>query len=172
MNPQILVAILIAISLIASAFIVASWTKGFKKRNRLIIACNIAEGTHEGSLTKFTDAALASRHLLVKFGSDVDHVAVNGAGDMPLGTVADDPDAAEALVSVDLLAVTGSTRRCVCSEAIALTDELYTAANGKVQNLPAGAGTYYKIGRPLQAGAADGAVIEFEPCYPVKVTVA
>jgi hypothetical protein len=141
------------------------------KRRGLVSAINIAEGTHAGSLTKKTDAAIATRFLLVKFGTDVNHIAVNGANDKPLGICPDEAAAAEEDKAVDLLGVAKSTLRCVASEAIAITDELYSAAGGKVQNLPAGAGTYYKVGRPLQAAGADGDVLEFEPCFPVAVVV-
>lgn len=166
--------ILLVLCTLAALLVVKTWAKGFRRPSRLglVPSCNIAEGTHEGGLlTKKADAALATRFLLVKFGSDVDHIAVNGANDRPLGVARDEAAAAEDLLTVGLLGVASETRRCVASEAIALTDELYTAANGKVQNLPAGAGTYYKVGRPLQAAAADGDVIEFEPCYPTAVVV-
>lgn len=137
----------------------------------LISACNIGEGSWTGSFSKYSDAAIAQRFLLVKFGSDVEHVAINGVNDRPLGICSDEAAAGGELVAVQFLSATNTTRKAVASEAIALTDELYTAAGGKVQNLPAGAGTYYKIGRPLQTAAADGDVIAFEPCYPVAVIV-
>jgi hypothetical protein len=166
MTPFIL-SMLLALALVA---LIGVWSKGFL-RGGLVSLGNVAEGTHAGNLTKKADAAIATRFLLVKFGTDVAHVAVNTDGDMPLGICSDEAAAAEDLVNVELLGVAGQTRLCVASEAITLTDELYTADGGKVQDLPTAAGTYYKIGRPLQAAGADGDVIEFEPCYPVAVTV-
>ncbi len=169
--PAQTMTVLAVVAILASAlFLVANARRDFR-RSRLISAVNVAEGTHHGSITKKTDAAIATRFLLGKFGSDVDHVAVNGANDKPLGIITDEAAAAEDLVNVAFLGASGGTRKCVASEAIALTDELFTAANGKVQNLPAGAGTYYKVGRPLQTAGADGDILEFEPCFPLAVVV-
>ena len=162
---------LLILSVIVAIALFTSWIASRPRGHQLFPLANIGEGTHAGPLTKFSDAAIATRYLLGKFGSDVNHVAVAGANDKPLGIIADEASAAEEPVAVQLLGVAESTRKCVTSEAIALTDELYTAANGKVQNLPAAAGTYYKVGRPLQAAAGADEVIEFEPCFPVAVVV-
>lgn len=136
---------------------------------------NIAEGQHDGSVTKKADAAHTLRYLVVKIGSDSDHVALCGASDRPLGVCSDQPEAAEDRVAVDLLGATGTTRKAVPSEAMAVGDPVYTAANGKVQNEPATAGTYYRIGYALTAAVSDdvtnGHPIEFEPHPPVKVVV-
>lgn len=165
--------LLVILAVVSIAYLLACWSQGFRRR-RYTPAANIGEGTHEGALSKFADAALTARFLLVKFGSDADHIAIAGANDKPLGICPDEvatADIAERKLAVQLLGISKSTMLAVASEAIALTDDLYTAAGGKVQNLPAGAGTYYKIGRPLQTAAADGDVLEFEPCYPVAVVV-
>lgn len=161
--------LLVAVLCIALAFIVANLSRDWRRQS-LTQAINFNEGTHKDALSKLTDAAIATRFLFVKFGTDADHIAINGASDKPLGLCTDEAAAAEERVSVALLGGT-QTRLCVVSEAIALTDELWTAANGKVQNATATAGTYYKVGRPLQIGSADGDVIEFQPCFPVAIVV-
>lgn len=132
---------------------------------------NIAEGTHEDSVTKLTDAAIATRYLLVKHGSDVSHVAACGANDKPLGICDDEAGAAEDPVNVQFLGVSKRTRLVVASEIIALDADVFTAANGKVQDEPAVAGTYYRVGRALQAAGADGDVIEIVPVEPVALVV-
>src|SRR5688572_11552643 len=57
----------------------------------------LTDGTHAtgriGHL--LADAAISTRHLLVKTGSDANHFAVSGAGDKPLGTCIDEPSGAE-----------------------------------------------------------------------------
>jgi len=118
------------------------------------------------------DAAISTRWLLVKQGTDVDHVAINAASTtLPLGVCTDEPTAAEDVIGVQLLGVAGSTVRMVASEAIAVNTLVYTAANGKVQDTPAGSsGVAFKVGRSLTAAAADGDVIEVEPCFPLSVT--
>ncbi len=122
-------------------------------------------------MSKAADAAISTRFLLVKPGSDADHVAVNGAGDKPSGVCTDEADAAEDLVNVASLNATDETRKLVASEAIAHGADLYTAASGKVQDEPAVAGTYYRIGKARQAASADGDVIEAETHSPIKVVV-
>jgi hypothetical protein len=126
-------------------------------------------GTHINTLTKKADAALTDEHLLVTFGSDADHIAINAADDMPLGTVPDTPSEAEDIVAVNLLGSRNETVTMVASEAIDAGEIVYTAANGKVQDEPA-SGTVYKVGRALQAATADGDEIEVEPCFPVAAT--
>jgi len=149
------------------------FTPSLRNRRRMVTAVNIGEGVWPGGKrTLLCDAAIATRFLLVKFGTDEDHLALAGANDKPLGICPDSPATAGDPCSVQLLGLAEDSQLCICSENIAITDELYTAAGGKVQNLPAGAGTYYKVGRPLRANAdGDGGKIPFEPCFPVAVVV-
>ncbi len=132
---------------------------------------NVAEGTHEGSLTKKADAVISTRFLMVKIGSDADHIAVCGVGDRPLGIATDEAEGAEDLVNVNLLSPSASTQKAVASEAIAVGATVFTAASGKVQNEPVAAGTYYLAGRALTAAGADGEVIEIEPQAPIRTVV-
>jgi hypothetical protein len=140
-------------------------------RTRLI-AANIGEGTHETSaLNKRADAAIATRHLLVKQGSDVNHIAVNGASDRPMGICPDSPTAAEDLVSVQLLGGVQGTQLMIASEAIAANAEVFTAANGKIQDEPTTAGIFYRVGVARTAAGADGDKVEVEPCVPERLVV-
>jgi hypothetical protein len=132
---------------------------------------NVAEGVHEDAITKRADGAIATRFLLVKEGSDDDHVAACGASDFPVGIASDEAEAAEDPVAVQFLNATSLTRKVVASEAIDVGETIYTAASGKVQNEPAAAGTFYRIGVAKQDSAADGDVIEIETHAPVKVVV-
>lgn len=143
---------------------------GYKFRGTIALA-NVAEGTHEDCITKLADAAISTRFLLVKFGTDVNHIAANGESDKPLGVCTDEPSAAEEPANVDLLGTAMNTRKMVASEIIAYNEDVYTAASGKVQGEPSAAGTYYKVGRALTASTTDGDVIEVEPCLPLKYVV-
>lgn len=134
-----------------------------------VVASEVA--THCGCITKLTDAALPEFYLLVKTGSDAAHVALCGAGDEPLGIASDSASAAEQEVNVDFLGATERTRKVVASEAIAIGDKVYTAANARVQNEPAVAGSYYLIGQARTAAGAAGDVIEVETIKPIKVVV-
>lgn len=124
-----------------------------------------------GIITRLADAALTTRHLLVKVGSDGSHFAVCGAGDLPLGVCRDEPDAAEYPAALKVPGCYENTLKVVASEAIAVDDDIYTAASGKVQNEPATAGTYYKIGKAITAASGDGIELEIAHHAPIKVVV-
>lgn len=134
------------------------------------LMANIGEGTHEGSITRKADAALA-KHLLVKAGTDANHVAVCGAGDVPYGPVDDEADAAEDIINVLLLGSAKQTVKCVAVEGITAGELVFTAAGGKVQDEPAGAGTYYQVGVALTTVTTDGDIIEVDPVGPIKFVV-
>lgn len=139
----------------------------------LVVCCNIAEGVHgDGCITKLTDAALATRNVLVKIGSDISHVAVTTAGtEIPLGVVNDEASAAEENVNVQLLGQKQGTVLMVASAAITAGDLVVAAANGKIATLSASAGTYYIVGRALNAATTDGDLVEVAHCLPVQRVV-
>src|ERR1043165_2609897 len=58
-------------------------------RPKTVRLANIAEGTHDGNITKAVDAAITERFLLAKIGSAADRVAVAGAADIPIGVITD-----------------------------------------------------------------------------------
>jgi hypothetical protein len=134
-----------------------------------VLLANIAEGTHEGGITKAADAAISERFLLAKIGSATDRVAVCGALDAPMGVIGDEAAAAGDLVSVSLLGSSRGTVRMVASAAIAQGALLEPAANGRVQTLGSGAGTHHVVGRALDAGTAAGDVIEVDAFYFLRV---
>lgn len=148
------------------------WFRRLAGRN-VVVCCNIAEGVHgDGCVTKLTDAALATRNLLVKIGSDISHVAVTTAAtEIPLGFVNDEATAAEEYVNVQLLGSKQGTVLAVASAAITAGDLVVAAANGKIATLSAGAGTYYIVGRALNAAGADGDLVEVAHCLPVQRVV-
>jgi hypothetical protein len=132
----------------------------------------LTDGIHAtGKITLRADAALATRYLIVKRGSDADHVAVCGVADKPLGVCLDEPSAAEEPATIGLLGGLHGTILGVASEAIAADADVFTAANGKLQDEPAVAGTYYLIGKSVTAATGDGDVFEMIPRVPVKFVV-
>lgn len=116
------------------------------------------------------DAALA-KYLLVKVGSDNEHSAVCGAADRPLGNSDDAPAAAEDPLTVQLFGLLATERIVIASEAIAADVDVYTAASGKVQDLPAVAGTYWRVGRSTQSASGDADKFRIIPCEPEKLVV-
>lgn len=141
--------------------------RGFRKP--VLRLANLGTSQHAGNITKKADAALSTRYLLVKIGSDAAHVAVNGAADIAIGVCTDEPAAAEDLCNVALLGSSQAmTLPMVASAAIAAGDMVVSAASGKIRTLPVAAGTYYIIGRALEAAGADGDVIEIDPSFPIQ----
>jgi len=128
-------------------------------------------GTHPtGKVTKKCDAILTAA-LLLKFGSDVGHVAVTTAAtEKPLGFCHAPTDAIEDSVGVELLTAPG-TKTAVAAAQIDHDTLICAAASGRVQAVPGAGGTYYVIGRTLQAAAAAGDEIEVETCAPRAVVV-
>jgi hypothetical protein len=137
------------------------------------MACNIGEGTHAEAISLLSDEA-HGRHLLMTCvaASDTDHYAICAAGEDPIGVCPDEvaSDEVGEARAIRLLS-RGGTVKMVASEAITKGERVYTAAAGKVQDLPAGAGTYFLVGKALTAAAADGDVLEVESCFPVATVV-
>jgi len=128
---------------------------------------NIAEGVHQNGVFNFrSDAAIATRYLLGKRGSDDAHVAIAGAADMPLYVIQDEASAAEEPVACQAIACAAGSIRLVSNGAGALAagDILVPAANGKVAKISASAGNYYVVGIATAAVAAtDGEIVEAIP---------
>jgi hypothetical protein len=137
----------------------------------LVALANVAEGTHEDGKTYLADAAQTSRYLLVKQGTDATHVAACGASDDPLGIAEDEAAAAEDPMCVQPLGSTKRTQKMVGAEAIAVGARVFTAASGKVQDLPTAQATYYLVGRALTACGGDGQEFEVDACFPVATVV-
>lgn len=140
-----------------------------KNADGRVFLANIAEGTHDGGITKAVDAAITERFLLGKIGSAADRVAVCGAADIPLGVITDEAAAVGDLVSVALLGSNRGTVKMVAGAAIAQGALLEPAANGRVQTLGAGAGTHHVVGRALDAAGAAGEPIEVDAFYFLRV---
>jgi hypothetical protein len=134
---------------------------------------NIAEGTYPtGCMTRLADVALTRRHLLVKIGTDINHIAINTASDIPLGVADDEAAAAEDDVNVQLLGQKEGTVLMVAGAAITAGAFVVGTAAGKVITLPATTGTYYIVGRALEAAGADLDVINVAHCFPILRVVA
>lgn len=148
------------------------WQVSERKKSGLVDFANVAEGTHEGgNISRLADAAITDRFLVGKIGTDINHVALCGTGDIPIGIIEDEAGAAEDPVNVAHFGGAGRTLKGVASAAITAGDFLVPAANGQVRTLPGSSGTYYIIGRALTAAAAAADEVEFDPCVPVQRVV-
>ncbi|WP_029190872.1 DUF2190 family protein [Verrucomicrobium spinosum] len=151
----------------------------FGRPRRVAVANTYEEAVkqHDRAITKLADAAFATAWLNLKKGSSDNHVALAGAADCPLGVLDPEAPAGKTAVAIgDRVTINllgrGPTKKFVASEAIAIGEELFTAANGKVQNRPAGAGTYWYLGVAISAAGADGDLIEGNDCVPQKLVIA
>jgi hypothetical protein len=168
MNTSILIALL---ALIVAGIFAAPHIARASQRVGLITAFNVfTEGTHELSLPRRAAGAITLDWLLLKKTGTVGVVDICGAADEPEGICDDQAAAAGDQVNLILLGVSNRTLLAQTSEAIANGDQLYTAANGKVQNEPTVAGTYWHVGKAVRAADANTPV-EFEPCKPTKLVV-
>jgi hypothetical protein len=135
-------------------------------RHTIPLVNAFGDGTHEAGLTKKCDAVLSDATLLVKTGTDADHVAVTAAvTDIPLGPIEAATDAIEDNVGILLLGK-GRTKLGIASGAIAVGDRLTPAAAGKVAAYTSGSACF--IGRALTA-AADGEAVEYADCHPFTI---
>jgi hypothetical protein len=134
-----------------------------------VLLANIADGTHDGNITKAADAVISERFLLAKIGSASDRVNVCAAADTPIGVITDEATAIGDLVNVSLLGARGSTVRMVASAAIVQGALIEPAASGRVQTLTGSVGTHHVVGRALDAASSAGDVIEVDPFYFLRV---
>lgn len=143
--------------------ILAALAVAFTPSPRRLVATNIAEGTHEENVTRLADAAVTTRFLVVKVGSDAHHVAVCSAiTDVPIGVLSDEAAAAEDPVNVQLLGARCRTIKATAGAAISAGSLVATMATGKVQTAVS---TQYPIGRALTT-VASGDVVEIDPVVP------
>jgi hypothetical protein len=125
----------------------------------------------KGTMTKIADAAQTTQHLLVKFGTDADHIAIATAAGAPIGACPDTPALGDS-AAVILIGVTDESVTMVASEAITVGERVFAAAAGKISDLPAAAASYFCVGQALEAAAEDGDEIQIASCVPFTVTVA
>ena len=136
----------------------------------LAVAANTYDAaivTHDTTVTRTNDAAIATRHLLHAEGATPGTTAaVCDATDQPIGPIDNTETSTDVEQSVLLLG-RGPTKKMVASKAIAIGDKVYTDASGKVTDTPV-IGCYF-VGIANTAATTDGHVIEVKDCAPVLV---
>lgn len=118
----------------------------------------------DGKITYTADNDLSDagqqggRFLCVKQGTDATHIDKCGATDKPIGICPDAPLATN-LGSVDLFGSAKGTKRGIAAVAIAVGDEIYTAASGRLTNVPVDG--CYLVGWALSTATGAGDDFEF-----------
>ena len=112
-------------------------------------------------------AALDAKRLVKLDGVTVVYNTATATDD-PIGVtefnVAADGDAAVSMLCGD------ETLEITAAGAFSAGADVYAAADGKVSALPAGAGTYRRVGKALEAATADGDIVEILPYNDGKTT--
>lgn len=122
----------------------------------------------DGPVTFETHAAVGGRRLVKMNGAKIEH-ATAAATDNAIGITQ-----YEAAISTDVAVNTlqkPGTHKVTAAGAFAAGVDIYQAADGKTQALPAANGTYRKVGVSVEAAAADGDEIDFIPCLGYVTTV-
>lgn len=106
--------------------------------------------------------------LLARADGTEGRMAIGAATLEPLGPCMDTLVPGER-ATVLLLGSCPGTKSMVAIKAIAYGARVYTAADGKVTDTAVN--NSYLVGRCITSAAADGDVIEVDPCFPVQQTV-
>lgn len=114
--------------------------------------CNIAEGTHAGSITMTASENVDSQNLVVSAAATEGEFAIAKANSKPVGVCLDEGSKGE-IMSVALGGCPESTFVCKTAANVVAGDSLYTAAGGKVS--PVASDGSYKIGVALCSAAAN-----------------
>jgi hypothetical protein len=144
----------------------------FGHQHQGLMIANFAPGTHPGGRkTMVASAAIAAAFRFVEIGAAANKVQVcNAATDNPIGVVEDTASGDGDIVQVALLGGADGTRRVTCGGDVAYGAEIVSNNAGLAVAVPAGAGTYFVVGRALEAGA-NGQIIEFMPCVGIQRVV-
>ena len=111
-------------------------------------------------ITLLTGAIVATKRLLQLSTGTVIHNVAAATSD-PIGT-SEYAGASGDKIAIRTLSEDG-TLEITAAGAISLDADVYAAAAGKVQALPATGGIYKKIGIAMEAATADGDIIEIMP---------
>jgi hypothetical protein len=144
------------------------WLPGRQVMPRVQFA-NIGEGTYgHGYKSYIPDAATTARYLLYKKGTDVDHCAICGAGDDPLGPSDDQAGSDSVPIAIALLGAVMGTVRVVTDGTIADGDYVKCGANGQATKATTGDLSFGRARIATDASSAAGDVITIIPVMPAK----
>lgn len=132
---------------------------------------NIGDGAYpHGVKSYLPDAATTARYLIYKIGTDADHVALAGAGDVPVGQSDDSADVGIP-IAINLFGSKAGTLRVVTDGTIANGDYVKTAANGTCTKASTtDAGQFGKALFGTDCSSAAGDVITVVTDVPSKVS--
>lgn len=108
--------------------------------------------------------------IAMRDATNPDAAALCTATGEPFCVVVDSGDAAETS-HANMLGLSDTEQWGVAAEALDYDDRLFPI-DGKLQKLPAAAGTYWCCGKASGTASGDEDPVKFIPCHPYPVTVA
>lgn len=148
----------------------------FAHRRRDLIACNANYGTQlrHTSLTRKLESAVAQRYLNATYGALAFGADICGLADRPIGFFNDEGGVGDAIA---IERGTDKTAFGIAAVAIAIGDELYTAANGKTSNVAASTSWFRgvaitAVSAPDAALGGDSAIVEYDPACAQEAATA
>ena len=145
------------------------WFGGTAPKHGGIQFANIGEGTYaKGIKSYLPDATTSARYLLYKIGTDGDHVAACGAGEVPLGPSEDQADSTTTPIAIKLLGAADGTFRGVTDGSIANGDHIKAGAAGVIVKASSTDVSFGIACFGTDTSSASGDVISYIPCVPHK----
>lgn len=116
------------------------------------------------NFTRLSDGSLA-KGLLLKIGSDENHVAAAGASDSPIGISNSAATGAEQPVIVSTLngVLVGKASTAVTAGAV-----VEAAASGQIAPLGGGVGVHHIVGIALEAAGSPGDSLTFTGAFSLR----
>lgn len=144
----------------------SSWNPAHRSKVQF---ANIGEGTFgEGVKSYIPDAATTARYLLYKKGTDVDHCAITGAGDDPLGPSDDQAGSDSVPIAINLLGSCKGTLRVVTDGTVADGDYVKAGATGFVTKASTTDLSFGRARISTDMSSASGDVITIIGMVPAK----
>lgn len=168
MKMQMILMLAVLVTMLA--LLVLPTVRAVLKQFTHNLACNaIDTGTHaDGVISRLADAAITTRHLLVKAGAQPGSTfAVCGKTDIPYGVCPDEP-AAAGEASIYLLGAKGGTVIMIASGEIAAGAKVYTDTGGKITSTLDAA--QHLVGIAITASTGDGDKVEVAHAAPLLMT--
>lgn len=178
MNPiHVPMFVSVFLTLLAACALLSAWITSRPRGRQFTPLANdgaLTWGIHHGARkTYLADAAIATRYMLVKAGSDDNHMAiVSSVLDIPLGICTDEPADTVSPVNVQLLNGADRTVPMTAAGAITAGQPVVTNGDGYVKALPSTAGMYWCVGFAVTTATTLGDLVEVQPAlFPIGVNV-
>lgn len=167
----------VLLTLLAVTLLLCLWVTSRPRGRQFTPLANdgaLSWGVHQGGRKAYlADAAISTRFMLVKAGTDDNHMAIVASVlDIPLGVCTDEPADTTSPVNVQFLLGADRTVPMVAAGAITAGQPVVTNGDGYIKALPADAGMYWCVGFAITDATTLGDLVEVQPAlFPIGVNV-